>query len=132
MLVLSVSAFASPAAPVEGPSSTENGEITILDTIYIDASHSGKTGYDKTITISADSDKTLNIWVKNNGSSSVKFFVEHLDSNTQYSTETVSAGSQLTRTFSMPSGGYLYGKFRIYVYTTDGSEMDINVRARGY
>lgn|GEM_PF-4116321 len=132
MLVLSISASASPAAPIEGPSSTEDAEFTILDTIYIDASHSGKTGYDKTFSISSNSDKTLNVWVKNNGSSSVKFFVEHIDSKTEYSTETVSAGSQLTRTFSLPSGGYLYGQFRVYVYTTSGSEMNIDVRARGY
>ncbi|WP_213531651.1 hypothetical protein [Paenibacillus cisolokensis] len=132
MFSLASISFASPVAPVEGPSSGDGGDFSILDTIYIDSSHSGKTAFDQSFTVSPDSDKNLNIWVKNDGSSSVDVFVEHIDSGKQYPTYTVGSGEQLTRTFNMPDGSYLYGEFRVYVYTTDGSEMNIKVRARGY
>jgi len=123
--------FASLSSASSEASDSSGGDFRNLDTIYIDAGHSGKTGFDQSFTLSPDSDKNLKIWVKNDGSGSVQFLVEHIDSGVQ-NTETVSSGGQLTMRAYMPDGSYLYGKFRVYVYTTDGSEMNIKVRARRY
>jgi len=132
MFALASISSATPVASVEGPSSDEGEEVTILDVIYIDASHSGETAFDQSFTVSPNSGKSLNIWVQNNGDSSVQFLVERTDNGQDFGAVTVGAGSQRTRTFYMEDGSHMQGTWRVYVYTTDGSDMDIDVRARQY
>ena len=133
MFSLASISFASSATKtVEGPSNGDGGDVTILDVTYIDAGHTGKSAFDQSFTVSPNSGKNLNIWVQNNGSSSVEFLVERTDNGQDFGVRTVKAGSQLTRTFVMEDGGHMQGTYRVYVYTKDGSEMDIKVRARQY
>ncbi len=74
----------------------------------------------------------MTVWIQNNGSSSVKMKVIHVSTNLDYGYETVAAGDQLTEHFHMENGKGIYGKFRVYVTTDDGSTTDINVYARQY
>lgn len=120
-----------PAASVE-VSPNEEGEVTILDVIYIDAGHTGATAFDESFTVSPSGGENLNIYVNNNGSSSVQFLVERTDNGQNFGAVTVGSSSQRTRTFTMEDGGGMQGTWRVYVYTTDGSNMDIDVRARQY
>ncbi|MDG0873357.1 hypothetical protein L5D93_13090 [Paenibacillus thiaminolyticus] len=109
-------------------------EFTIFDAKLIDnVNHTGKGAYTGLFTCSENNGKKLNIYVKNNNSSgTVKFSVSQTSTDTDYGVEDVGPGKGKTRTFTMPSGAGVSGDWKVYVYTEDGHEMDINVNARQF
>lgn len=133
---------AAPTSPtsVEGPSFSVplNGDDPIIvpydATLIPSDKHTGTGAYKKSFTLSLENGDNLNIWVQNNKSSGTVYFqVKRLDgSNQNFGAEAVGASSQLTRSFTMTGGGGMQGTWEVYVYTTDGHNMDITVAARQY
>ncbi|MWC27581.1 hypothetical protein [Paenibacillus sp. MMS18-CY102] len=135
VLVFSFSSVVS-AAPTssttgEGPS-IYGPTIVPFDVQLINGvGHTGCSAYEKSFTLSPDNGDNLNVWVKNNHSTKTVYFkVERTDNNQDFRAVAVGSGDQLTRTFFMTGGGGMQGTYKVYVYTTDGHNMDITVSAR--
>lgn len=108
----------------------EDEDITILEVTPINNDHYTGTAYERTFTCDPDNGKKLNIYVKNNGTTTVKFKVTHGSQDFGY--VNVSGGSGKTRTFTMNDGGGISGEWTVYVTTDTGARMDINVNARQF
>ncbi|GAA5416516.1 hypothetical protein Pryu01_01551 [Paraliobacillus ryukyuensis] len=119
---------------VEGRSFTPtSGPITILDRRLFTLSHTGYDAFSRSFTLQPEDGEDLNIWVKNNHRSKTVYFrVERTDNGQDFGDRKLGPGDQLTRTFDMKNGNGLQGTWRVYVYTKDGHNMDIDVSARQY
>ncbi|MBN3523310.1 hypothetical protein [Paenibacillus apiarius] len=108
-------------------------EFTTLDNTPInDVHHVSRSAFENTFSLSPSNGKELNVFVKNNHrSKTVKFKVEHIGYKDHGYVE-VGPGEGRTRNFTMNSGGGMSGKWKVYVTSSDGHEMDINVSARQF
>lgn len=121
--------------PVKDVSSNQSGNIIVPFDVQLinNVNYIGTSAYDTTFTLAPENGTKLNVWVKNNHSSkTVKFKVVHETTNTDYGYVNVAAGDNRTRTFSLPSGGGLSGKWRVYVTSNDGHQMNLTISARQY
>ena len=105
----------------------ENSNL-LRENTYIDATHSGTYGFDKTITTDKTEGENLNIWVKNNGSAIVTVKITFDNSrNYEYNVSSGSSG-----TYSFGNMAAMNHKVRIYITNRDGSKYDLDVRARQF
>jgi hypothetical protein len=103
--------------------------ITPYDVQFIsNANQTGATAYMNSFTCSPSNGRALNIYVKNNNSAgTVKFKVYQGSQDFGY--VDIDAGQSRARTFIMTDGSGITGDWKVYVTTSDGHSMDINVSA---
>ncbi|MCT4509647.1 MAG: hypothetical protein N4A48_12995 [Tepidibacter sp.] len=83
--------------------------------------------FDDNFWIDNSDGKTLNISLKNNGSNPVQHRITH-GKNTVRSKGTIRPG----KTVQLQLGDDRSGRWRIDVYTTDGSKMNVKVKAKQF
>lgn len=108
--------------------------IMPYDAILIsNAGHTGTSAYENSFTLSPSNGKSLNVWVKNNNSSKTVYFqVTRTDNGQDFGAIALGPGQQDTRNFTMNDNSGMQGKWKVYVYTKDGHNMNINVSARQF
>ncbi|AOK92042.1 hypothetical protein [Paenibacillus polymyxa] len=105
--------------------------ITPMDVITIPAVHHiGKGAFKDFFTLSPQNGKKLNIYTKNNGSSTVYLSVKV--NGQDFGETTIPAGGQKTRNFEQLVGIGLSGNYKVYIYNNDGSLYDLNISARQF
>ncbi|WP_342428511.1 hypothetical protein [Paenibacillus sp. FSL L8-0158] len=105
--------------------------ITPMDVVTIPAvHHTGKGAFRDSFTLSPQNGKRLNIYVKNNGSSTVYLIVKV--NGQDFGETTIPAGGQKTRNFEQLVGTGLSGNYEVYIYNNDGSLYDLNISARQF
>ncbi|MGG4220361.1 hypothetical protein ABEW32_19315 [Paenibacillus jamilae] len=105
--------------------------ITPMDVITIPAiHHMGKGAFRYFFTLSPQNGKKLNIYAKNNGSSTVYLSVKV--NGLDFGETTIPVGGQKTRNFEQLVGIGLSGNYEVYIYNNDGSPYDLNVSARQF
>jgi|GEM_PF-2484303 hypothetical protein len=113
---------------------TWTGELIVpFDAQMIPAvTHTGTGAYYNKFTTAPANGWNLNIYVKNNGTGTVKFNVKR--NGVDLETVDVAAGTGKTRTFTEYAelAGGLSGDWEVYVYTTTGAKMDLSISARQY
>lgn len=114
-----------PAAPIH----FSDKQIRHVQHIYF-VRHSGKSAYYGLLTCDAKDGSELNIDVKNNGASKVRFNVQY--NGIDMETVDVPSRDSKTRNFKEMLGKGLSGDFKIYVYTKDGSILDLEVSAEQF
>ncbi|WP_226000958.1 hypothetical protein [Paenibacillus sp. BJ-4] len=92
--------------------------------------HRGKGAFKYPFTLSAQKGKNLNIYTKNNGTSTVYLSVKV--NGQDFGETTIPAGGQKTRNFEQLVGTGLSGNYEVYIYNNDGSLYDLNISARQY
>lgn len=103
-----------------------------LDAILLNSvHHTGNTAYTGKFTTAPANGKNLNVWVKNNSSSTVYMTISRNGSEF-VSDIAISAGSQKTQTFSEQVASGLSGDWEVYVYNKNGARYDLNINARQY
>ncbi|ADO56909.1 hypothetical protein [Paenibacillus polymyxa] len=113
---------------VENTENQDGHVITPFDVQLINPiHHTGKGAFEKTFTMIPENGEDANVFVKNNGSSTVYVEIKKLGSSTSIDTS-VSPGSQKTlQIYSQSKNSY-----SVYIYTQDGSQMDLNISARQF
>lgn len=93
----------------------------------IDAKHSG-SAFKSYFTCTPDMGNHLNVYVKNNNTSGNVIF-KVLKDNQDFEFVDVSAGRGVSRTFTLTDDTSMSGDWKVYVTTTDGHAIDIDVSA---
>ncbi|MFB5759977.1 hypothetical protein [Paenibacillus medicaginis] len=88
--------------------------------------HTGSSSYERSFTMDPANGEDANVNVKNSGTSTV--YLEVTDSSGSTIEASIAAGKQKTVSIYTTKRN----SYKVYVYTTDGSRMDINVSARQY
>ncbi|GMK42390.1 hypothetical protein PCCS19_54490 [Paenibacillus sp. CCS19] len=150
LLLLSVIISASTNSrstqqPVREVASTEQSNIQQHITTFIgpitesfhtalisQVTHTGVGAYYNEFSTAPENGRNLNIYISNNGTGTVKFDVTR--NGEQLETVDVAAGSGKLRSFTelAASAVGLSGDWEVYVYTTDGTAMNLNVNALQY
>ncbi|MGM1022366.1 MAG: hypothetical protein ACQEXV_17960 [Bacillota bacterium] len=134
MLLLSLSAeshvSASPnpvltAVAKNGVNPSSPGVETIVS-----ARSRGHGGFQDFFALSPQNGKHLNLYVKNNGTSTVH--VNVIIDGEDFGTSDVPAGKQKTRTFEQLVSSGLSGNYEVRISNSDGSLYDLQVSARQF
>jgi hypothetical protein len=70
----------------------------------------------------------LNIWMRNNSGHSVQFQVKR--NGLLFTDQEIAAGTQKTVSFKDMLGNGLDGIYKVYIYSTSGYSLDVDVSAR--
>ncbi|MBD3921356.1 hypothetical protein H8B09_21485 [Paenibacillus sp. PR3] len=94
--------------------------------------HNGASAYYNEFSTAPENGRNLNIYVSNNGTGMVKFDVKR--NGVKLETVDIAAGTGKLRSFTelADSAIGLSGDWEVYVYTTDGAKMNLNVNAPQY
>jgi len=107
----------------------EMGLSSPNDTILINNIRNVGGAYNSSFVCSPGNGTTLNIYVRNNNSTGVvKFNVYYGDKD--FGMVDIGAKKGITRTFKMTESDGESSKWKVYVTTTDGHSIDINVNAK--
>lgn len=94
--------------------------------------HTGAGAYTGMFTAHENNGHKINMWIQNNGGTTVYVTIK-LGSSNLITSQALSSESQKTWTAeSMLDDKGISGDFEIYVTTSDGSDMNINVAAGQY
>ncbi|KJB86863.1 hypothetical protein AZ66_16450 [Paenibacillus sp. E194] len=132
LLMLSTfTGFASAApdstriAPTQLETSTDSREISLFD-----VSHIGSHTFQNSFHANIHAGKRLDVDVKNDGSGTV--FMTLMRDGEYYAVDIpISPGQQKTETINV-YGGFISEKWKVFINTKDGHNMDIQVSARQY
>lgn len=72
----------------------------------------------------------LNIWMRNNSGHSVQFQVKR--NGLLFTDQEIAAGAQKTVSFKDLLGNGLDGTYKVYIYSTSGYSLDVDVSARQF
>lgn len=131
------SVVSSPVAVAEEAS---NIKVRIIDDIIshrMDAQlinsvhHTGSGAYTGEFTTAPKTGVHLNVWVKNNGSSSVFIDISCNGLNITDGYE-LSSGSQKTISFEDMLDDRLPGDWKVYIYNKTGEKYNLNINARQF
>lgn len=106
----------------------ESSHIAMISQV----THTGAGAYYNEFTTAPENGRNLNIYVSNNGTGTVKFDVKR--NGEKLETVDVAAGTGKLRSFTELSASAigLSGDWEVYVYTTDGAKLNLNVSAPQY
>jgi hypothetical protein len=123
-----VSCGHAPRLGAIGDSMFATPENAILNEVsYIDSTVAG-SGYSNTFTCSPPNGNRLNIYLKNNGSSSVVMTI--VQDGYSHASTTVNAGADKTNTYYMADGSGIGGGWTIGLTSPIGDSLDVHLIAR--
>ncbi|OMD88248.1 hypothetical protein BSK49_16515 [Paenibacillus odorifer] len=106
-------------------------EISLFSEAYkiIPVNHTGGAFNDEFTNTPSDG-VNLNIWMRNNSGHSVQFQVKR--NGLLFTDQEIAAGAQKTVSFKDLLGNGLDGTYKVYIYSTSGYSLDVDVSARQF
>ncbi|GGF74669.1 hypothetical protein GCM10010912_19880 [Paenibacillus albidus] len=111
------------------PERSSLSEVSILESQVINTHHTGGA-FQNEFTLAPSNGSSLKVWMQNNSNVSVQFQVTR--NGSVYFDVPVAARSQEPISFEDQLGIGLTGTYKVYIYSTNGTSLDINVSARQF
>lgn len=120
---------ASASAITETNDQVANGpsDVILINGVHI----SGGSGYTGTFTTVPENGKNMEVWVKNNSTSSVYLEISR-NGVELLSDYELRPGKQQTVSYQELAADGLSGDWKIYTYNRTGAKYDLNVNARQF
>lgn len=130
--VVPISTQSVVSSPVVEKTSNIKVKIIPMDAQLINSvHHTGSAAYTGEFTTAPKNGVHLNVWVKNNGASSVFIDISRNGLKITDGYE-LSSGSQKTISSQDMLGNGLSGDWKVYIYNKTGDKYDLNINARQF